>query len=187
MYRFASTRGFRFGALRFPFPLVWKTERGSHVIAGNESAAVRDWRSCTFVPAEHLFDVEVIPDDTGAATGWLEVQMPIQPILAEPDWSHLADLLRRSRSGFGLALTQSMFRFPSYAWEISVVAAQLGVSRRSLQMALFRESYSFDAALRRCRRLKKLLSGDESPFDADEEGLREYPLDTARHDFARAF
>jgi AraC-like DNA-binding protein len=118
---------------------------------------------------EQLFDVEVIPDHTGAATGWLEVQMPELTSRAAPDWKHLAVILRRSaRPGIGLALTQSMFGCPCYAWTVGRVADELGVSRRELQMALFREAYSFAATLRRCRRLNKLLGDSLFQFVGHE-------------------
>ncbi|TDG06062.1 hypothetical protein E1N52_22795 [Paraburkholderia guartelaensis] len=98
-----------------------------------------------------------IPDETGAAIGWLELEIDTWTTTTEPDWRRLMQAFSRNGGGFGLALAQDMFRLPWYAWRIEDVARALGVTRRSLQMALFRESYSFDAALRRCRRLNQML------------------------------
>jgi hypothetical protein len=109
------------------------------------------------VRSEELFDVCAIPDETGAAIGWLELEINVCSTATEPDWKVLKQAFLRDGGGFGLALAQDMFRVPWYAWRIEDVARELGVTRRSLQMALFRESYSFDAALRRCRRLNQLL------------------------------
>lgn len=111
----------------------------------------------TRVRAEEMFDVCAMPDETGAAIGWLELDIETLATATEPDWKVLKQAWSRDQGGFGLALAQDMFRLPLYAWRIEDVARALSVTRRSLQMALFRESYSFDAALRRCRRLNQLL------------------------------
>ncbi|MEM5310306.1 hypothetical protein [Paraburkholderia sp. JHI869] len=109
------------------------------------------------VRTEEMFDVCAIPDETGAASGWLELEIGSWETATEPGWNVLKQAFLFDGGGFGLAMAQEMFRLPWYAWRIEDVARELGVTRRSLQMTLFRESYSFDAALRRCRRLNELL------------------------------
>ena len=116
------------------------------------------------VRTEELFDVCAIPDETGAAIGWLELEIGACGAATEPDWKGLTQAFSRDGGGFGLALAQNMFRLPWYAWRIEDVARALGVTRRALQMALFRESYSFDAALRRCRRLNQLLREGDARY-----------------------
>lgn len=168
MYAFVSLRGFHLSALQFPFPLVWRVERGSIRISARANVnAIAAGRS-TRVRTEELFDVDVLPDRSGAAVGHLEIALPLPASLVEPDWSHLASCLASStRGGFGLALTQSMFRLPRYPWNVRTVARELGLDARILQMVLFRESYSFHAALQRCRRLTSLLNGHDSLFRFD--------------------
>lgn len=172
-YRFASVRGFRLGTLRFPYPLVWHTERGMHRIAASRAEMPALTGGLTRLHAEQLFDIEVAPGRSGAAAGSIVLPAPafVTGGGAEPDWAALrarlhAQLNGTTRQGFALALTQAMFELPGHAWQIERVARELGASRRTLQMTLFRESYSFDAALRRCRRLNRLLSGD-SEGDGD--------------------
>ncbi|MBN3728973.1 hypothetical protein G3N92_33035, partial [Burkholderia sp. Ac-20379] len=120
----------------------------------------------TRLPAEQLFDIEVVPGRSGAAAG--AIVLPAPAFVAgggtEPDWAALRAQLGAqpactARHGFALALTQAMFELPGYAWRIERVARELDVSRRAIQMALFRECYSFNAALLRCRRLNRLLDG----------------------------
>lgn len=104
-----------------------------------------------------MFDVSMMPDETGAVTGRLEIDLDVSDAEAEPDWNALAAALSSNVRGVGLALTQTMFRFPWHGWKLEAVAARLDTTPRMLQMALFREAYSFDATLRRCRRLNSLL------------------------------
>lgn len=106
---------------------------------------------------EEMFDVHMMPDETGAVTGRLEIDLMLRNKQSEPDWHSLALSYACNGRGFGLALTQSMFASPSYPWTLESLAARLGARPRAIQMALFRESYSFDAALRRCRSLHTLL------------------------------
>ncbi|MGR3908323.1 hypothetical protein Q3A80_14870 [Burkholderia sp. SR8] len=140
---------------------------------------INEWKTRTEVPLECLFDVEVIPDESGAATGSLLVDAPDNVASTEPDWNHLAQLLMCSKFGFGLALTQSMFNLPTYPWAIEATAMKLGVSRRFLQMALFRESYSFESALRRCRALNHLLTSGDSPLHFAGKASDRYSLTAA--------
>ncbi|MEK6423956.1 MAG: hypothetical protein V4801_30580 [Burkholderia gladioli] len=161
-YRFASARGFRLGTLRFPYPLAWHTERGTHRIAPPRAEAPVLTGGLTRLPAEQVFDIVVMPGRSGAAAGSIVLPAPafVDGSGAEPDWAALhAQLTCTARHGFALALTQAMFELPAYAWQIERVAYELAVSRRTLQMALFRECYSFNAALLRCRRLNRLLHG----------------------------
>jgi hypothetical protein len=171
VYRIASTRGFRIESLRFPFPLTWCAERGTHKVSrGTDPVTIEPGRQ-TDLRTEQLFDIEVVPDSSGAATGWLKLQVPPYSPRAEPDWAYLKTVLAGScRLGIGLELTRSMFSFPGFHWKIDRVARMLGVSPRILQMALFRESYSFAATLARCRRLNQILT-DDFPFHGDEAQL----------------
>ncbi len=143
--------------LRFPFPLTWRAERGHHALTRRAGIGHAVLNCPVRVRVEELFDARAIPDETGAATGWLELDIDLRGAVCGPDWHELAVALRRGNGSFGLALTQGMFKAPSYAWTIEEVARELGVTRRELQMTLFRESYSFDAALKRCRSLNGLL------------------------------
>ncbi|MEX3985126.1 hypothetical protein AB4Y45_39875 [Paraburkholderia sp. EG287A] len=143
--------------LRFPFAVAWRAERGHHVLTSRLGGKQLDLNAPMRVRTEEMFDVYAIPDESGAASGWLELEIGAYTAAMEPDWKGLTQAFSRDGGGFGLALAQAMFRLPWYAWRIEDVARALGVTRRSLQMALFRESYSFDAALRRCRRLNQLL------------------------------
>lgn len=169
-YRFAATRGVAFKDLRFPFPLRWHAGRGIHQLSTRHGGERIDLRGEASMRVEELFDVQLFPDQTGAATGRLEIDLVARDRRSEPDWTSLALSLSCGR-GFGLALTQSMFALPSYPWALEPVAAQIGTKPRSIQMALFRESYSFDAALRRCRHLDALLRTgfDRCRFEAIAE------------------
>jgi len=157
LYRFDTTRETQLKGLRFPFALAWRAERGRHVLTSRLGGKQLGVNAPIRVRTEEMFDVCAIPDETGAAIGWLELEIDTWTTTTEPDWRRLMQAFSRNGGGFGLALAQDMFRLPWYAWRIEDVARALGVTRRSLQMALFRESYSFDAALRRCRRLNQLL------------------------------
>jgi len=157
IYRFDTMRETQLKGLRFPFALAWRAERGRHVLTSRLGGKELGLNAPMRVRTEEMFDVCAIPDETGAASGWLELEIDGCLTASEPDWKGLTQAFSRDRGGFGLALAQDMFRLPTYAWRIDDVARALGVTRRSLQMALFRESYSFDAALRRCRRLNQLL------------------------------
>lgn len=104
-----------------------------------------------------MFDVYMMPDQTGAVAGRLEIDLVLPASQSEPDWDALACTYSTDPRGFGLSLAQTMFRLPWYPWRLETVASRLGTKPRSLQIVLFRESYSFDAALRRCRQLNTLL------------------------------
>jgi hypothetical protein len=106
--------------------------------------------------AEQLFGIHMTPDSSGAVTINLAIDVGQTTRRPEPDWAELARVYLEAR-GFGQALAQSMFKNPLYPWNLGQTASALGAQPRSLQMALFREGYSFDAALRRCRRLHTLL------------------------------
>lgn len=157
VYRFDTTRKMEWKGLRFPFASTWRAERGHHVLTRRLGEKPLRPDIPTRIWPEELIDVCAIPDQTGAATGWLELDIDASVTATEPDWNALRQAFKAS-GGFGLALAQAMFRLPQYTWRIEEVAHELGVTRRSLQMTLFRESYSFDAALRRCRRLHEWLS-----------------------------
>lgn len=156
VYRFDTTRKIEWKGLRLPFASTWRAERGHHVLTRRLGERPLHLNVPTRIWAEELIDVCAVPDQTGAATGWLELDIETRAAITEPDWNALRQAFTAS-GGFGLALAQAMFRLPQYAWRIEQVARELGVTRRSLQMTLFRESYSFDAALRRCRRLHEWL------------------------------
>jgi hypothetical protein len=157
VYRFDTMRETQLKGLRFPFALAWRAERGCHVLTSRLGGKQLGLNAPMRVRTEEMFDVCAIPDETGAASGWLELEIDACTTATVPDWNGLMQAFSRDGGGFGLALAQAMFRLPWYAWRIEDAARALGVTRRSLQMALFRESYSFDAALRRCRRLNQLL------------------------------
>jgi hypothetical protein len=156
-YRFVATRGVEITGLRFPFALRWCAGRGIHQLSRSRSG--ERFRPCgeVLIHREEMFDVHMMPDATGAVTGRLEIDLMQRHEQSEPDWRSLALTYVSSGRGFGLAVTQSMFALPAYSWTLDALAARLGATPRAIQMALFRESYSFDAALRRCRYLHTLL------------------------------
>jgi hypothetical protein len=156
LYRFDATRAVELKGLRFPFASTWRAERGHHVLTKRMGRQRLNLDAPMRVDREEMIDVCAIPDETGAASGWFELHTGVCVSTTVPDWATLSAAFSRGE-GFGLALTQAMFGLPGYAWRIEIVAAELGITRRALQMTLFRESYSFDAALRRCRRLNQLL------------------------------
>ena len=156
-YRFVATRGVELRGLRFPFALRWHTGRGIHQLSKTHSGQRYRPGGEVRIRLEEMFDVHMLPDETGAVTGRLEIELITADGPSEPDWHRLALIYSPHGRGFGLALTQSMFGLPWYPWTLESVAGRLCATPRSIQMALFRESYSFDAALRRCRHLHTLL------------------------------
>jgi hypothetical protein len=158
VYRFHTTRKTEWKGLRLPFTSIWRAERGHHVLTRRLGEEPLRLHVPMRIRAEELIDICAVPDRTGAASGWLELEVDVCADATEPDWNALRQAITAGSSGFGLALAQAMFKLPRYAWRIEEVACELGVTRRALQMTLFRESYSFDAALRRCRRLSEWLS-----------------------------
>ncbi|MBN3793055.1 hypothetical protein [Burkholderia sp. Ac-20353] len=156
-YQFIATRGVELKALRFPFPLRWHSERGILQLSTACGGELVCRGSNVPVRPEELFDVQMAPDETGAVAGRLELGLTVKGPLLEPDWDTLTSIYSSNGRGFGLALAQNMFRLPWYPWSLENVASQLDTKPRALQMTLFRECYSFDAALRRCRRLDTLL------------------------------
>lgn len=157
-YDFFATRDIQWTDLRFPFPLRWRMGRGFHSLCAREGAALIRRAGEVQVKAEQLFDVSVAPDETGAVTGRIMLCGMIDAAGPEPDWPRLLHIYTVQSGVFGLALTQSMFQLPRYPWNMQDVAAQLHTEPRELQMMLFRQCYSFCAALRRCRALNKLLT-----------------------------
>jgi len=156
-YRFVATRGVEIRELRFPFALRWHAGRGIHLLSKTHGGARFRSGDEVRIGLEEMFDVRMIPDETGAVTGRLELEQMIRAERPVPDWRWLALAYSAHGRGFGLALTQSMFGLPWYPWTLDSLATHLCAKPRSIQMALFRESYSFDAALRRCRHLNTLL------------------------------
>lgn len=116
------------------------------------------------MPTEELFDSHILPDAHGSAAGQLVIAADFDHAgsASEPDWSSLRSAYARGSSGFGLALAQSMFKHPWYVWDIQLVAARLELTSKGLQTALFRDAYSYEAALRRCRRLHGMLERGHS-------------------------
>ncbi|AFT90175.1 hypothetical protein LMG9964_06248 [Paraburkholderia phenoliruptrix] len=154
-YQLSATRSVRIDNLRFPFPLRWRAVRGRFRLSTARNAGDTT-RSEVRLRAEQLFDICMTPDSSGAVTTNLAIDFgPFRPRL-EPDWDELGRVYPYSR-GFGLALVRSMFQSPYFPWDLRETAWALRTPPRSLQMTLFREGYSFDAALRRCRQLNTLL------------------------------
>ena len=157
--RFSFSRPVHLRDLRFPFPLVWTADRGTHAISGTAGAALLapgvDWP----VAAETLFSMKIAPGVQGVASGMLALDCPGDAYAHEPDWRALRRAYAAHDVPFGRVLAQQMFRHPSWPWRLADTAAALGVETRSLQMRLFREAYSFAAALKRCRMLRVLLAG----------------------------
>ncbi|MGU7776157.1 hypothetical protein ACV229_39135 [Burkholderia sp. MR1-5-21] len=156
-YQFVATRGVELRELRFPFPLIWHSDRGIHQVSKGSGGELLRGGSHVRIRMEELFDVQMTPDETGAVSGRLELGVTVDRALSEPEWDALALMYASNSRGFGVALTQSMFQLPWYPWTIEKVASQLDAKPRALQMTLFRECYSFNAALRRCRGLDTLL------------------------------
>jgi hypothetical protein len=156
-YQFVATRGVELKGLRFPFPLRWYSERGIHRLSKGCRGELLRRGGYARIRLEELFDVQMTPDETGAVTGRLELGLTVKNTLSEPDWRALALMYSSKYRGFGVVLAQNMFQLPWYPWTIETVASRLDTKPRALQMTLFRECYSFDAALRRCRRLDTLL------------------------------
>ncbi|WP_321897430.1 hypothetical protein [Burkholderia cepacia] len=156
-YQFIATRVVELKELRFPFPLKWHPVRGIHHLSTGCGEALIRRDSYINIRPEELFDVQMTPDETGAVAGRVELSLTMIDTLLEPDWDTLASVYSKNCRGFGVLLAQNMFQQPWYPWTIRAVASRLDTKPRALQMALFRECYSFDAMLRRCRRLNTLL------------------------------
>ncbi|WP_233859538.1 hypothetical protein [Paraburkholderia sp. HD33-4] len=111
-----------------------------------------------------MFDSLILPDAYGSAAGQLLIAVDFgHPGSAcEPDWSALRSACKRGSEGLGLALAQTMFTHPWYEWQLRPVASQLGTTSKGLQAALFRDGYSYESALRRCRRLHGMLERGHS-------------------------
>ena len=154
-YQLNATRGVRLDDLRFPFPSHWRTVRGIQRLSTSKDTGLTSHPELR-LKAEQLFGIQMTPDSSGAVTINLSMDFgPTVPSL-EPNWVELGRVYLEA-CGVGPSLARSMFRMPNYQWKLGETASALGVRPRSLQMALFREGYSFDATLRRCRRLHTLL------------------------------
>ncbi|WP_124500876.1 MULTISPECIES: hypothetical protein [unclassified Burkholderia] len=164
-YQFVATRSVELTGLRFPFPLKWYAERGFLRISNEGRGELLFQGGNADVRVEESFDIRMTPDETGAVAGRLELDLTVKSALTEPEWGDLAAAYSGSRRGFGVALTQNMFQLPRYAWTLEKVASKLDIKPRALQMTLFRECYSFDSALRRCRQLDMLLQEGNSYCD----------------------
>ncbi|WP_155630848.1 hypothetical protein [Burkholderia cepacia] len=166
-YQFIATRVVELKELRFPFPLKWHPERGIHHLSNECGGELLRRGSFIGVRPEELFDVQMMPDETGAVAGRVELNLTVISTPLEPDWDTLESVFSNNCRGFGVLLAQSMFQLPWYPWTIKTVASRIGTKPRALQMALFRECYSFDAVLRRCRRLNTLLQlgSDDCTFE----------------------
>jgi len=156
-YQFVATRDVELKGLRFPFSLRWHCGRGIHQLSKSHGGELFRQMGKVHIRREEMFDVYMAPDRTGAVTGRLEIDLVLPSSQSEPDWEALARTYSTHPRGFGLSLAQTMFQLPWYPWQIEAVASRMDTKPRSLQMVLFRESYSFDAALRRCRQLNTLL------------------------------
>jgi hypothetical protein len=157
-YSFASTRELRLNGLQFPFPLRWRAERGNHRLLPLNGKLLSGRHGEVRVKPEQRFDVAVMPDLAGAAVGCIVLDCMSNLTESAPDWYKMAVEYAGKNQNFGLTLAQSMFFSPEYSWSLTGVAERLKIEPRAIQMALFRESYSFASTLRRCRRLRKLLS-----------------------------
>jgi hypothetical protein len=157
-YSLWSTREIRLYALQFPFPLRWRIERGVHQLSPLVGTVRTDHEGALRLSAEQPFDVSMMPDASGAASGRLVLDTPSRSRLEGPDWDSLDTALWHSNKCLGLVLAQNMFCFPDDTWSLREVAHRLGTDPRHIQVALFRECYSFAATLQRCRRLNLLLS-----------------------------
>lgn len=157
--RFSLSRPVHLRDLRFPFPLVWTADRGSHAISGTGGAALLAQGIGWPVAAETLFSMQIAPGVQGVASGTLSLDCPVRAPAHAPDWGALRRAYAAHDVPFGRVLAQHMFCHPSCAWRLADTAAALGVETRALQMRLFREAYSFAAALKRCRMLRVLLAG----------------------------
>jgi hypothetical protein len=159
-YQLNAMRSVRIDGLRIPFPSYWCAVRGTQRLSTSNDIRLSTHPDA-FVRAEQLFAIHMTPDSSGAVTINLTIDIGPSRSRLEPDWDQLRRAYLYGRD-FGPALVQSMFQMPRYAWRLGEVAAALEAPPRSLQMTLFREGYSFDAALRRCRRLHMLLeAGNE--------------------------
>ncbi|SAK63034.1 hypothetical protein AWB82_03260 [Caballeronia glebae] len=152
--------------MRFPFSVGWHAERGAHYIRRGAGEGHLEAGAIARIKAEELFDICLVPDHTGAVAGTIELEVDTLASGPEPDWVSLATAFLECSPSFGLALTQEMFRLPWYGWGPETVATKLETTRRCVQQKLFREAYSFYAALRRCRRLHSLLNRDAQKIRA---------------------
>jgi len=157
--RFCFSRPVHLRDLRFPFALVWTADRGTHAISGTAGAALLAPGVGWPVAAETLFSMKLAPDVQGVASGMLSLACPAGTHTREPDWGALRRAYAAHDVPFGRVLAQQMFCHPSCPWRLADTAAALGIEVRALQMRLFREAYSFAAALKRCRMLRVLLAG----------------------------
>jgi hypothetical protein len=154
-YQLSAMRNVRIGDLRFPFPSRWRAVRGTQRVSTSNDTGLPA-HSEVRIKAEQLFDIHMTPDSSGAVTTHLTIDLGPITLRSEPDWDELGRAYPFTR-GFGMVLARSMFQIPVYPWNLRETASALRTQPRSLQMTLFREGYSFDAALRRCRRLNVLL------------------------------
>ncbi|WP_124612020.1 hypothetical protein [Burkholderia sp. Bp9143] len=156
-YQFFALREVTLTDLRFPFTARWYSERGVVKLSKRYGSELVRRDGFAHVRREELFDVAMSPDQTGAVAGQLQLDLPAQGGNSEPDWCALAAAYENGKGGLGFVLAQNMFLLPEYPWTISALASRLAIKPRMLQMSLFQECYSFDAVLRRCRRLNALL------------------------------
>ncbi len=159
-YQFSSTQPAELKGIRFPFLMEWHAERGAHHIQRGLGGQVLEKDKSARIRPEELFHIYLVPDHTGAVAGTIELEVDMPARGSQPGWESLATALSANSRGFGLALTQAMFRLPGYAWSLETVAAELKTTRRCVQQKLFREGYSFCAALHRCRRLHSFINKD---------------------------
>jgi len=153
--------------LRFPFTARWYSERGVVKLSRRYGSELVRRGHFAHVRREELFDVAMSPDQTGAVAGQLQLDLPARSGNTEPDWPALASAYENTEGGLGFVLAQNMFFAPEYPWTIGALASRLAIKPRMLQMRLFQECYSFDAVLRRCRRLNALLQigGPDCTFE----------------------
>ncbi|SIT41411.1 conserved hypothetical protein [Paraburkholderia ribeironis] len=169
-YQLSATRSVQLNDLRFPFPSHWRAVRGTQRLSTASNAGL-SLHSEARVRAEQLIDIFMTPDTSGGVTTHLTIDFGPMTPRPDPDWDELGRVYHHAR-GFGLALARSMFQTPYYPWKLHETASALGTLPRSLQKTLFRECYSFDAALRRCRRLNGLLEEGNSSAGLRVVGLR---------------
>ncbi|CAN7666881.1 hypothetical protein LJR230_005069 [Trinickia sp. LjRoot230] len=169
---FTLSRPIRARGLRFPYALNWQRVSGTHVISA-DSSFVRTHAGASWVlPAENCFSVAIEPDAHGCAAGMLIFDSFTEVSGMKPDYAALAHAFAQPAPPFGQTLAQQMFSSPDYPWSAAEIATCLGIDKRTLQMRLFREAYSFASALRRCRLLRCFLAALSTHAQPPDAWLR---------------
>lgn len=181
---FTLSRPIRACGLRFPYSLNWQRASGLHVISA-DCAFVRASASTSAswaLPPETCFSVAIEPDAHGCAAGLLTFDSFTGIPGTKPDYAALAHAFAQPTPPFGRTLAQQMFSSPDYPWNAAEIAACLGIDTRTLQMRLFREAYSFAAALRRGRLLRCFLAALSTHARPPDAWLRSQASDARKLD-----